>query len=83
MNMGQQTVNFHRMDEGSAADYALLASCEDNYAAGLADRLLAALEDLQHSLGGFRIDRRRDESIRVDTDQAPVIEQWNSFWNRW
>ena len=32
---------------------------------------------------GFRIDRRRDESIRVDTDQAPVIEQWNSFWNRW
>ena len=32
---------------------------------------------------GFRIDQRRDESIRVDTDQAPVIEQWNSFWNRW
>lgn len=32
---------------------------------------------------GFRIDQRRDESIRVDTDEAPVIEQWNSFWNRW
>ena len=57
MNMGQQTVNFRRMDEGSAADYALLASCEDDYAAGLADRLLAALRDLQHSLGGFRVDR--------------------------
>ena len=57
MSMDQQTVNFRRMDEGSAADYALLASCEDDYAAGLADRLLAALEDLQHSLGGFRIDR--------------------------
>ena len=32
---------------------------------------------------GFRIDQRRDESIQVDTDEAPVIEQWNSFWNRW
>jgi hypothetical protein len=32
---------------------------------------------------GYRIDQRRDESIRVDTDEAPVIEQWNSFWNRW
>ncbi len=32
---------------------------------------------------GFKIDQRRDESIKVDTDQAPVIEQWNSFWNRW
>ena len=32
---------------------------------------------------GYRIDQKRDESIRVDTDEAPVIEQWNSFWNRW
>jgi predicted HD phosphohydrolase len=75
MSMDQQTVSFRRMDEGSAADYALLASCEDDYAAGLADRLLAALEDLQHSLGGFRIDRLQhslQSATRAEADGADI-----------
>ena len=57
MNKDQGTVNFRRMDEGSAADYALLASLEEGYSTRLADRLLTALKELQHSHDGFLIDR--------------------------
>ena len=32
---------------------------------------------------GFRIDRQERQDIKVDTDEAPVIERQNSFWNRW
>jgi hypothetical protein len=32
---------------------------------------------------GFRIDRQERQDIKVDTDDAPVIERQNSFWNRW
>ena len=53
MSDNRQSVSFRRMDQGSAADYALLESVEQSYAAGLADRLLTALTKLQTSLGGF------------------------------
>ena len=32
---------------------------------------------------GFRIDRQERQDVKVDTDEAPVIERWNSYWNRW
>ncbi|MDG2022391.1 MAG: CsgG/HfaB family protein [Phycisphaerales bacterium] len=32
---------------------------------------------------GYRVDREERQDIKVDTDEAPVIERWNSYWNRW
>ena len=34
------------------------------------------------SQSGFRIDRRANEDVQVDTNQAPVIDRSTSFWNR-
>ena len=34
------------------------------------------------SQSGFRIDRRSTSDTKVDTDEAPQVQQWNSFWNR-
>jgi hypothetical protein len=34
------------------------------------------------SQSGYRIDRRANEDVKVDTNQAPIIEQRNSFWNQ-
>ncbi len=50
-------VSFTEMQHGTAADYALLERHERAYAAGLADRLLATLDRLTGSLGGYRISR--------------------------
>jgi len=50
-------VSFTAMADGTAADYALLDRYERVHAAGLADRVLAALEVLDGSLGGYRISR--------------------------
>ena len=51
------TVSFHRMDEGTVADYALLGKLEHKFVEDLPNRLLAALQGLQSSLAGYRIDR--------------------------
>jgi hypothetical protein len=32
---------------------------------------------------GYRIDRRSDDSIKIDSDQVPEVIQRNSFWSRW
>lgn len=32
---------------------------------------------------GFRIDRQERQDIKVDTDDAPVIERPLSYWNQW
>ena len=32
---------------------------------------------------GYRIDRRSDDSIKIDSDQVPQVMQQNSFWSRW
>ena len=32
---------------------------------------------------GYRIDRRSDDSINIDSDQVPEVMQRNSFWSRW
>jgi predicted HD phosphohydrolase len=50
-------VGFTEMQHGTAADYALLERHERAHATGLADRLLASLDRLSGSMGGYRISR--------------------------
>jgi predicted HD phosphohydrolase len=50
-------VAFTRMQDGTAADYALLDRLEDQYKAELPDKILAALRALETSLSGYRVSR--------------------------
>jgi len=52
-----KTVNFTRMEDGDALEYAYLDQLEDQYKAGLPQRLINALEQLEHSLSGYRVSR--------------------------
>ena len=52
-----EKVKFRQMKDGDAADYAMLEEKERAYAAGTADRLLAALVDLDASLSGYQVSR--------------------------
>jgi len=51
------TVGFTRMQDGTAADYALLDRLETQYIEALPDRLLAAVRALEHSMGGYQVTR--------------------------
>ena len=51
------TVSFHRMEDGTREDYALLDRAEREYVRGLPDRLLGALGKLDHSLQGYPVSR--------------------------
>jgi predicted HD phosphohydrolase len=50
-------VNFTSMEEGTADEYALLDSLEDQYKADLPKRLISALRGLDSSLSGYQISR--------------------------
>ena len=52
-----ETVGFTRMQDGTAADYALLDRLETRYIEALPDRLLAAVRALEHSMGGYQVTR--------------------------
>jgi predicted HD phosphohydrolase len=52
-----ETVKFTRMKDGDREDYAFLSEHEIEYAAGTADRLLAAMVDLDKSLSGYKVTR--------------------------
>ena len=52
-----ETVSFIAMGEGTKADYDLLARYEEEYIAGLPDRLLVALDRLRHSTAGYKVTR--------------------------
>jgi predicted HD phosphohydrolase len=52
-----KTVDFIRMEDGTAEEYQFLDRLEDHYKAELPDRLLSALAKLQESLSGYRISR--------------------------
>ncbi|MDG1205047.1 MAG: hypothetical protein P8N51_06710 [Pseudomonadales bacterium] len=52
-----QTVNFTRLENGTREEYALLDRMEDEYKAGLPDRILQSLRKLEHSISGYRISR--------------------------
>ena len=70
-----EQVSFRRMDEGTPADYALLNRLEDEFVAALPDRILAALEDLEHSLAGYQISRLEhslQSATRAERDGADI-----------
>jgi predicted HD phosphohydrolase len=52
-----QTVNFTQMQDGTREEYEFLDHLEDEYKAGLPDRILEALGKLEHSISGYRISR--------------------------
>ena len=52
-----ETVSFTRMADGSPEDYLLLEKLEKEHAAGVADRVLNHLRDLEHSFSGYQVDR--------------------------
>lgn len=53
----QQTVSFIEMADGTREDYQFLAKHEEEYIKTLPDRLLEALEQLEHSFGGYKVSR--------------------------
>jgi predicted HD phosphohydrolase len=59
-------VSFRAMAAGTADDYALLDRYERFYAAGLADRIMASLQHLAGSLGGYQI-TRLEHSLQAAT----------------
>jgi predicted HD phosphohydrolase len=52
-----QTVSFTRMADGTRADYLLLDQAERDFARALPERILGALRQLDHSLGGYKLSR--------------------------
>jgi predicted HD phosphohydrolase len=54
---GEERARFTRMDEGTAADWAIITQQFAPFAARLADRVLAHLRLLQGDRGGFAVDR--------------------------
>ncbi|MGA9277058.1 HD domain-containing protein [Ilumatobacter sp.] len=59
-------VSFTAMEDGTAEDYAFLDRLEREHARGLGDRVLAGLERLSDSLGGYRVSRL-DHSLQTAT----------------
>ncbi|MDE0942117.1 MAG: HD domain-containing protein [Alphaproteobacteria bacterium] len=51
------TVQFNQMKDGGVEDYQLLDQCEREFAAGTADRVLAALQALEGSMSGYKVSR--------------------------
>ncbi|MFA9420193.1 MAG: HD domain-containing protein [Gammaproteobacteria bacterium] len=52
-----KTVDFIRMEDGTREEYEFLDELEEEYRTGLADKLLLALRQLEHSLSGYKITR--------------------------
>jgi len=52
-----KVVNFTRMEDSTREEYEFLDELEKQYCSGLADRLLNALTQLEHSLSGYKISR--------------------------
>jgi predicted HD phosphohydrolase len=52
-----ETVKFTQMKDGDREDYAFLTEHEIEFVAGTADRLLAAMVDLDKSLSGYKVTR--------------------------
>ena len=50
-------VNFSNMLDGTREEYEFLERLEKQYCEGLADRLLTAVRQLEHSLSGYRVNR--------------------------
>lgn len=61
-----ETVKFTQMKDGDREDYAFLMKHEADFATGTADRLLAAMVDLDQSLSGYKI-TRLEHSLQAAT----------------
>jgi len=67
------TVSFRQMKDGTRADYELLEGIEQRYIAALPDRILAALRELDGSLGGYQVSRLQhclQTATRAEADGA-------------
>jgi predicted HD phosphohydrolase len=53
----KRLVSFHRMQDGTRADYELLDRAERDHARHLPDNILAALAKLDHTLEGYPVSR--------------------------
>lgn len=53
----QETVAFIHMADGTKDDYILLERLEEEYNKSLPDRLLSAVDNLKHSLSGYKVSR--------------------------
>ena len=52
-----KTVNFTRMEDGTREEYEFLDRMEDEYKAGLPERIMESLRKLEHSFSGYQINR--------------------------
>ena len=52
-----ETVSFCKMEDGTREDYEMIDRHERDYARGLPDKVIAALNSLQAGQGGFKISR--------------------------
>ena len=50
-------VKFTQMKDGDKQDYDLLASLEDKFVKGTAERVIEVLKNLDSSLGGYKVSR--------------------------
>lgn len=67
------TVNFTEMKAGTAEEYHFLEKLEQQYNAGLADRILKALEDSAQTLSGYKLNRLEhalQSAARAEADGA-------------
>lgn len=61
-----EAVSFRQMKDGTREDYEFLARLEDEYIKGLPDRILGALRELEHTLGGYQV-TRLEHSLQTAT----------------
>jgi predicted HD phosphohydrolase len=52
-----QTVDFIRMEDGTREEYEFLDRMEDEYKAGLPERIIESMRKLANSISGYRISR--------------------------
>ena len=52
-----KTVDFTRMEDGTRDEYEFLDQMEDQFKAGLAERILISLRNLENSISGYKINR--------------------------
>ncbi len=68
-------VDFVRMKDGTAEEYAFLQREEAAFAAGTAERVLAGLRALEDSMGGYRVsrlDHSLQSAARAERDGADI-----------
>ena len=74
-----QLVSFRRMEDGTRDDYLLLERAERDYARGLPDSVLAAMQKLDHTLVGYPVTRLQHSlqtatrALRDNADEELIV----------